>query len=162
MFLFLFFRLEKRNSDFERGRAESGGEKCRTYDKPTLFGKRGSSMWPASDAILLARAFVARGTSSRFTSVLRSSLRSSGRRRPSRACSPPTKANRVTPGFRMWESCWTMPLVGGFSRGSPFSPALEFRRYSVLTSITLIGTQDLSTHSTPLHAGTRRSNLGRG
>ncbi|KAJ8867893.1 hypothetical protein PR048_031698 [Dryococelus australis] len=41
------------------------------------------------------------------------------------ACLPPTKANRVQypagslPDFRMWESCWTMPLVGGFSRGSP-------------------------------------------
>ncbi|KAJ8872578.1 hypothetical protein PR048_026184 [Dryococelus australis] len=35
------------------------------------------------------------------------------------ACSPPTKANRVQspagqPDFRMWESCWTMTLVGGF------------------------------------------------
>ncbi|KAJ8865684.1 hypothetical protein PR048_033204 [Dryococelus australis] len=40
------------------------------------------------------------------------------------ACSPPTKANRVqspagSPDFREWESCRTMPLVGGFSRGSP-------------------------------------------
>ncbi|KAJ8871743.1 hypothetical protein PR048_028079 [Dryococelus australis] len=40
-------------------------------------------------------------------------------------CSPPTKANRVQspgrfiPDFRKRESCRTMPLVGGFSRGSP-------------------------------------------
>ncbi|KAJ8887907.1 hypothetical protein PR048_007391 [Dryococelus australis] len=30
--------------------------------------------------------------------------------------------------FRMWESCRTMPLVGGFTRGSPVSPAPSFRR----------------------------------
>ncbi|KAJ8866722.1 hypothetical protein PR048_032583 [Dryococelus australis] len=39
------------------------------------------------------------------------------------ACSPPTMANRIqspagSPDFRMWESCLTMLLVGGFSRGS--------------------------------------------
>ncbi|KAJ8891984.1 hypothetical protein PR048_004549 [Dryococelus australis] len=33
----------------------------------------------------------------------------------------------VTSDFRMWESCRTMSLVGGFSRGSPVSPALSFR-----------------------------------
>ncbi|KAJ8890752.1 hypothetical protein PR048_010261 [Dryococelus australis] len=48
------------------------------------------------------------------------------------ACSPPTKANRVqspygsVPEFRMWESCRMIPLVGGFSQGSPVSPALSF------------------------------------
>ncbi|KAJ8870168.1 hypothetical protein PR048_029181 [Dryococelus australis] len=41
------------------------------------------------------------------------------------------------------ESCRTMPLVGGFSRGSPVSPAISFRRCSILTSSTLIGSQDL-------------------
>ncbi|KAJ8867721.1 hypothetical protein PR048_031524 [Dryococelus australis] len=35
-------------------------------------------------------------------------------------------------------------MVGGFSRGSPVSPALSFRRCSILTSITLIGSQDLA------------------
>ncbi|KAJ8877046.1 hypothetical protein PR048_021498 [Dryococelus australis] len=39
----------------------------------------------------------------------------------------PTKAIRVqspagSPVFRMWESCRTMPLVGGFSRDLPFPP----------------------------------------
>ncbi|KAJ8897975.1 hypothetical protein PR048_003335 [Dryococelus australis] len=29
-----------------------------------------------------------------------------------------------TPAFRKWESCRTMPFVGGFSRGSPVYPAL--------------------------------------
>ncbi|KAJ8897370.1 hypothetical protein PR048_002716 [Dryococelus australis] len=41
-------------------------------------------------------------------------------------CSPPTKVKRVQSlaepllDFCKWESCRTMPLVGGFSRGSPF------------------------------------------
>ncbi|KAJ8883367.1 hypothetical protein PR048_015210 [Dryococelus australis] len=51
---------------------------------------------------------------------------------------------RVTQDFRMWESCGTMPLIGGFSRGSPVSPALSFRRHSIIISITLIGSQDLT------------------
>ncbi|KAJ8870766.1 hypothetical protein PR048_027065 [Dryococelus australis] len=61
------------------------------------------------------------------------------------ACSPPTNANLVQfpdgslPHFRMWESCWIMPLVGGFSRRSPVFPNLSFRRCSILTSIILIG-----------------------
>ncbi|KAJ8891771.1 hypothetical protein PR048_004324 [Dryococelus australis] len=40
-------------------------------------------------------------------------------------CSPPTKANRVQfqAGSLRWESCRTMPLVGGFSRRSPVSSA---------------------------------------
>ncbi|KAJ8888308.1 hypothetical protein PR048_007795 [Dryococelus australis] len=54
--------------------------------------------------------------------------------------SPPTKANRVRfPAESLldlskWESCRTMPLIGGFSLGSPGSPALAFRRCSKLTS----------------------------
>ncbi|KAJ8885936.1 hypothetical protein PR048_012142 [Dryococelus australis] len=42
------------------------------------------------------------------------------------SCSPPTIVNRVyspagsLPDFRIWESCRTMPMVGGFSRGSSF------------------------------------------
>ncbi|KAJ8890509.1 hypothetical protein PR048_010018 [Dryococelus australis] len=35
---------------------------------------------------------------------------------------------RVTPDFRMWKSCRTMPLVSGFSRGSPVSPTPSFLR----------------------------------
>ncbi|KAJ8873403.1 hypothetical protein PR048_024219 [Dryococelus australis] len=37
--------------------------------------------------------------------------------------------------FRMQESCRTMPLVGGFSRGSPVYQSLAFRRCSILTSL---------------------------
>ncbi|KAJ8870643.1 hypothetical protein PR048_029666 [Dryococelus australis] len=51
------------------------------------------------------------------------------------------------PDFRTWESCLTMPLVGGFSRGSPVSPALSFRR-STIPLFTLIGSQDLDTPNT--------------
>ncbi|KAJ8881450.1 hypothetical protein PR048_017931 [Dryococelus australis] len=64
------------------------------------------------------------------------------------ALSPPTKANRAqsqagSPDFRKWESCRTMPLVGGFSRGSPPPPFHSWRR-SIFTLITLIGSQDLA------------------
>ncbi|KAJ8870624.1 hypothetical protein PR048_029647 [Dryococelus australis] len=71
------------------------------------------------------------------------------------ACPPPTKANLVQtpawrlPDFRMSESCRTMPLVGRFSRGYPVSPALSFWRFSVLTSITLIDSQDLAVKRSP-------------
>ncbi|KAJ8881084.1 hypothetical protein PR048_017557 [Dryococelus australis] len=40
-----------------------------------------------------------------------------------------------------WESCRTMPLVGGFSRGFPPFPGLTFRRCSI-HRLTLIGSQD--------------------
>ncbi|KAJ8876162.1 hypothetical protein PR048_024071 [Dryococelus australis] len=62
-------------------------------------------------------------------------------------CSPPTKANRVQfpagslPDFRTWKSCRTMPRLGGFSRGSPVSPALAFRRCSI--NFTFISSRDL-------------------
>ncbi|KAJ8888445.1 hypothetical protein PR048_007935 [Dryococelus australis] len=71
------------------------------------------------------------------------------------ACSPPTKAIRVQspawsiPDFRIWESCRTMPLVGGSPRVCPVSPAISFRRCSILTSITHIGSQDLDVKSRP-------------
>ncbi|KAJ8880316.1 hypothetical protein PR048_016782 [Dryococelus australis] len=44
---------------------------------------------------------------------------------------PPNKTNRVQsqagslPDFRKWESCRTMPLVGGFSRGLPPPPSFR-------------------------------------
>ncbi|KAJ8877585.1 hypothetical protein PR048_022040 [Dryococelus australis] len=62
---------------------------------------------------------------------------------------PVSLPGRVTPDFRMWESCRTMPLVGGSSRRSPVSPALSFRRCFILVSITLIGSQDLDVTSHP-------------
>ncbi|KAJ8896552.1 hypothetical protein PR048_001896 [Dryococelus australis] len=67
---------------------------------------------------------------------------------------PPTKAIQVqspagSPDFRVWESCRAMPLTGGFSRGSPFSPTLSFRCCSILTSITLICSPDLAVNSRP-------------
>ncbi|KAJ8898278.1 hypothetical protein PR048_003638 [Dryococelus australis] len=60
----------------------------------------------------------------------------------------------------MWESCQMMPLVSGFSRGSPVSPALSFRRCSMLTSITLIGSQDLAVKSPHISSLTRDWNIG--
>ncbi|KAJ8891850.1 hypothetical protein PR048_004404 [Dryococelus australis] len=71
------------------------------------------------------------------------------------ARSHPTKTNRVqSPAgsptdFRMWESWQTMPLVGGFSRGSHVFPVLSFRRCSIITSIILIGSQDVAVKSRP-------------
>ncbi|KAJ8890254.1 hypothetical protein PR048_009762 [Dryococelus australis] len=66
----------------------------------------------------------------------------------------PTKANRVqsparSPDFREWESCRTMPLVCGFSQGSPLSPTPSFWHRSIFTSITLIGSQDLAAKRHP-------------
>ncbi|KAJ8871811.1 hypothetical protein PR048_028151 [Dryococelus australis] len=62
---------------------------------------------------------------------------------------PGSIPGRITPDFRMWETCRTMPLVGEFSRGSPVFPALSFQRYSILIFITLIGSQDLDVKSHP-------------
>ncbi|KAJ8878088.1 hypothetical protein PR048_022555 [Dryococelus australis] len=39
------------------------------------------------------------------------------------------------PYFRRRESCRTVPLVGGFSRGCPVSPDLSFQRCSIPTSL---------------------------
>ncbi|KAJ8880267.1 hypothetical protein PR048_016733 [Dryococelus australis] len=70
-------------------------------------------------------------------------------------CLSPAKANRVqspagsipsrfTPDFRKWESCRTMVLIGGFYRGSPFSPLFQYSPH-----ITLIISQELAVKSRP-------------
>ncbi|KAJ8873710.1 hypothetical protein PR048_024544 [Dryococelus australis] len=65
------------------------------------------------------------------------------------ACSPPTKAIRAqypAGSLRIFASgncAGTMPLAGGFSRGSPVSRAVSFRRCSILTSNTPLDSQDL-------------------
>ncbi|KAJ8878436.1 hypothetical protein PR048_019014, partial [Dryococelus australis] len=55
---------------------------------------------------------------------------------------------RVT-GLLQVGSCQTIAFVGGFSRGSPVSPAPSFRRCSIHTSITLIGSKDFDAKSRP-------------
>ncbi|KAJ8884905.1 hypothetical protein PR048_011101 [Dryococelus australis] len=65
------------------------------------------------------------------------------------ARSPPTKANQVqspagSPDFCKWGLCWAMPLVSGFTLGSPVSPTPSFQYHSIFTSITLVGSQDLA------------------
>ncbi|KAJ8875468.1 hypothetical protein PR048_023363 [Dryococelus australis] len=83
------------------------------------------------------------------------------------ARSPPTKAIQApspagSPVFRMWESCRTMPLVGGLSRGYPASPAPPFWRCSILTPIALIGSEDLAVKSRPnifTHSATKAAGL---
>ncbi|KAJ8882325.1 hypothetical protein PR048_014127 [Dryococelus australis] len=58
-------------------------------------------------------------------------------------CSPLNKTNRVQSpigslrNFCKWEPCQTMPLVGGFSLGSPVCATLALRRCSILTSFPL-------------------------
>ncbi|KAJ8889152.1 hypothetical protein PR048_008646 [Dryococelus australis] len=56
---------------------------------------------------------------------------------------------RVTPDFCLWESCRMMPLADWFCWGYPVSSALSFWRCSILTSITLIGSQDLDVKNHP-------------
>ncbi|KAJ8895477.1 hypothetical protein PR048_000810 [Dryococelus australis] len=51
--------------------------------------------------------------------------------------------------LHMWESCRPMTLVGGFSRDLPFPPAFSFRNFSILISITPIGSQDVDDQSRP-------------
>ncbi|KAJ8882716.1 hypothetical protein PR048_014529 [Dryococelus australis] len=51
-----------------------------------------------------------------------------------------------SPNSRMWESCRTMPLVGGSSRESSVPPALSFRRCSIPLNHP-IGSQDLAVKS---------------
>ncbi|KAJ8866480.1 hypothetical protein PR048_032323 [Dryococelus australis] len=50
--------------------------------------------------------------------------------------------------IRTWESCPKMPLICGFSRGSPVFPALAFRRCSI-PRFTLVDSQDLDIKSRP-------------
>ncbi|KAJ8891643.1 hypothetical protein PR048_004171, partial [Dryococelus australis] len=68
----------------------------------------------------------------------------------------PPKAYRVRfpagspPDYRMWESCRTMPLVGGFSRGSPVSPRPCYPALlHTKPHFTLIGSQHLDVKSRP-------------
>ncbi|KAJ8866388.1 hypothetical protein PR048_032231 [Dryococelus australis] len=59
--------------------------------------------------------------------------------------SPPFTAIRIRypagslPEFRMWESCWTMPLAGGFSRGTPASPSLAFLGLHFMSCLGITG-----------------------
>ncbi|KAJ8866273.1 hypothetical protein PR048_032116 [Dryococelus australis] len=66
------------------------------------------------------------------------------------ARSPPTKANRVQSrlGHRIFAQVGIVP-DDAVVQGSPVSPTSSFRRCSILTSITLIGSQDLAVKSRP-------------
>ncbi|KAJ8876058.1 hypothetical protein PR048_023966 [Dryococelus australis] len=59
--------------------------------------------------------------------------------------SRPGNARIFAGGNRAGRCRWS----GGFSRGSPVSSALSFLRCSILTSLTLIGSQDLAVRSGP-------------
>ncbi|KAJ8872338.1 hypothetical protein PR048_025942 [Dryococelus australis] len=56
---------------------------------------------------------------------------------------PGSVPGRLT-GFSQVGIAPAMPLVGGFSRGSPVPPSPSYRRRSIFTSITSIGSQDLA------------------
>ncbi|KAJ8888255.1 hypothetical protein PR048_007742 [Dryococelus australis] len=58
----------------------------------------------------------------------------------------------VAPGFSHVGTVPNMPLVGGFPGGSPVSPALSFRRCSILTSVTLVDSQDFAVKGRPNHS----------
>ncbi|KAJ8872342.1 hypothetical protein PR048_025946, partial [Dryococelus australis] len=53
------------------------------------------------------------------------------------------------PDFRKWESCRTMPLVGGFSRRYPIFPALALSGALLSPHFTLIGSENLDIKSRP-------------
>ncbi|KAJ8869007.1 hypothetical protein PR048_030553 [Dryococelus australis] len=59
------------------------------------------------------------------------------------------------PDPRMWESCWTMPLVGGFSRRCLVPLATTFRRSCILT----IASQDLVWLITVLTSPSRQKKM---
>ncbi|KAJ8872414.1 hypothetical protein PR048_026018 [Dryococelus australis] len=69
--------------------------------------------------------------------------------------SPLTWANRFRfptgshPDFRMWDSCRTMPLVGGFSRGFPVLPPFHSGTVPYSPHFILVGSQDLDVKSRP-------------
>ncbi|KAJ8887876.1 hypothetical protein PR048_007359 [Dryococelus australis] len=78
------------------------------------------------------------------------------------ACSPPTKAIRIqSPAGSLWIfACGNRARrcrwLAGFLGVSPVFPALVFQRCSILTSITLIGSEDLDVKSrqiSSLHSG---------
>ncbi|KAJ8870514.1 hypothetical protein PR048_029537 [Dryococelus australis] len=60
--------------------------------------------------------------------------------------------------FRMWESCRTMRLVDGFSRGSSVPPPFHYGAAPHSLHFTLIGSQDLAVKSRPksLHSTPRK------
>ncbi|KAJ8868714.1 hypothetical protein PR048_030253 [Dryococelus australis] len=136
--------------DEEQGRSsvcyEHRGKKICTCDCRVRVVERQLQYW-SSDALF--RTPRRQTTTDRCTGgVLRTPERPGATVSERLDYSPPTKANRFrSPAgsldFRKWESCRTMPLVSRFSRGSSVSPVLSFLRLSILTSITLIGSEDL-------------------
>ncbi|KAJ8882679.1 hypothetical protein PR048_014491 [Dryococelus australis] len=85
--------------------------------------------------------------------------------------SPPTKANRVhspagSPDFRKWESCRTMPLIVGLSRGLPFPPSLHSGAapYSLQSSSSALKTllEAVADVTATKHSSTRGVHVWRG
>ncbi|KAJ8881621.1 hypothetical protein PR048_018107 [Dryococelus australis] len=160
-------RKQLREREREREVSASGGAWCQ-HDTPRLQLKR-----PRARAYLAKHRVRSRATRGKFHSECDPTSRrceccstsaiypfifvtprgAAGAERL--ACSPPTMANRVQyqawllADFRKWDSCRTMPMVGGYPRRSTVPSALSFRRCSILSSITLIGYQDLVVKEQP-------------
>ncbi|KAJ8866894.1 hypothetical protein PR048_032756 [Dryococelus australis] len=107
---------------------------------------------PWQKAVFAEGGFTATRTLSRFTAGTTHTGGHGGRAvrlLASHLGEPCSILSRFTLAFCTWEWCRTMPLVGEFSRGSLISPDLLFRRCSILTSLTLTGSQDLAHKSRP-------------
>ncbi|KAJ8870160.1 hypothetical protein PR048_029173 [Dryococelus australis] len=65
-----------------------------------------------------------------------------------RPCTPASSSRTLT-CFRMWESCRTMPLFGGFSRDLSFPPPFRSGAAPYSPHFTLAGSQDLDVNSRP-------------
>ncbi|KAJ8872603.1 hypothetical protein PR048_026209 [Dryococelus australis] len=67
-----------------------------------------------------------------------------------RQCEPGLIPGGLARDFLMWESCRTMPLVGGFPRKiSPPPPVFAFRPAPLSSRFTLIGSPDLDVRTRP-------------
>ncbi|KAJ8891439.1 hypothetical protein PR048_003967 [Dryococelus australis] len=109
----------------------------------------------ASDAIQLAYGAAVGGITSCFKSVYSVLSTASAYYTRSRAFTSHLGEPGSIPGgvtlelSHCRELCRTMPLVGRFSRGSPVSPVPVFRRRPILTSLHLIGSQDIDAKRRP-------------
>ncbi|KAJ8887826.1 hypothetical protein PR048_014044 [Dryococelus australis] len=120
---------------------KQGFQKGSLYREQPIVARDGTSCSKPQSESAVERAVLAA-----LTAVPMSRLRLCRRGQGGRTVSLLASQQSTTgsPDFPKQESCRTMPLVGGSSRGPPVSPTPSFWRRSILTSITLIGCQDLA------------------
>ncbi|KAJ8866815.1 hypothetical protein PR048_032676 [Dryococelus australis] len=124
-------RFARRASKREKQAGREGGTR---WGRRRPYDWRALTTTDARDRLTVSRQLRPSGPRERtMAAPASSSCRGVLRARAAAAersdCSPPTRGEPCfqspagTPlDSRMWESCWTMPLVGGFSRGSPLPP----------------------------------------